>query len=146
MNHVNIFLNSFMIHILSLPASDLRGWGGGRGCISAHSSVYRSCGLKSTELKPPCKEVKGGGVTCSLRLYSKKNVVYGTPYAGVDYNSAILIVNSSQLSTPPLQRERGGLGRSLLPVLVEHIIICLLISKTTNRKGGRGEGEGRGES
>jgi hypothetical protein len=28
MNHVNIFLNSFVMNILSLPASDLRGCGG----------------------------------------------------------------------------------------------------------------------
>jgi hypothetical protein len=60
------------------------------------------------------------------------------PYAGVDYNSSYLIVNSV-VSYPmdnihPHYKGTGvELRRSLQ--LVEHICICLLIFKTTNRKG-----------
>jgi hypothetical protein len=49
------------------------------------------------------------------------------PYARVDYNSPYLIV-SSIVYPPPLHREGVEWGRSLL--LVKHISICLLISKT----------------
>jgi hypothetical protein len=56
------------------------------------------------------------------RLYSKKNIVY----TGVDYNSNYLIVYFIVSFPPPQQK-------SLL--LAEHICICLLISKKTNRKG-----------
>jgi hypothetical protein len=63
----------------------------------------------------------------ALILQSKKTVPELTMY-----NSLYLIVNSV-VSYPPLpQRERVGWRRSLL--LVEHTYICLLISKTTNRK------------
>ncbi len=33
------------------------------------------------------------------------------PYAGVDYNSPYLIVNSVVSYSPPLQRKRGGVGK-----------------------------------
>jgi hypothetical protein len=33
------------------------------------------------------------------------------PYAGVDYNSPYLIVNSVVSYLPPLQRGRGGVGK-----------------------------------
>jgi hypothetical protein len=67
------------------------------------------------------------------------------PYAGVDFNSSYLIVNSV-VSYPPHYKVKGvEWGRSLL--LVEHICICLQISKTTNRKReSREKGEARGES
>jgi len=53
------------------------------------------------------------------------------PYAGVDYNSPSLIVNSG----------------SQLSYWVENICICLLSSKTTNMKRESTEkGEGRGKS
>jgi hypothetical protein len=42
------------------------------------------------------------------RLYSKKTWCMG-PFAGVEYNSTYLIVNS--IVTAPLQRERGGVGK-----------------------------------
>jgi hypothetical protein len=45
----------------------------------------------------------------SLRLYSKKNMGMG-PYAGVDYNSHYLIVNSVVLSIPT-QKGKGGVGK-----------------------------------
>ncbi len=68
------------------------------------------------------------------------------PNAGVGYNSLYLIVSSVVSYPPPLQRERGvEWGRSLL--LVEHICICLLISKTSfyvNKSTGKGKD--RGES
>ncbi len=58
------------------------------------------------------------------------------PYFGLSMTH--LIVNSIVSYPSPLQKERGGEWiRSLL--LVEYIDICLLISKTTNKKGsGRG--------
>ncbi len=66
------------------------------------------------------------------------------PYEGADYNSYYLIVNFVVSYQPPLQRERGGVGGRSSP-LVEHIWICLLISKITKRnrestkkRGGRG--------
>jgi hypothetical protein len=66
------------------------------------------------------------------------------PYAGADYNSPYFIVNSVVRYPPPLQREKGGVGKISL---VEHIFIRLLISKTTNRKRNSTEkGEGVGES
>jgi hypothetical protein len=52
------------------------------------------------------------------------------PYAGVDYNSPYLIVKFVAIH-PHYKGKVVELGRSLL--LVEHICICLLISKTTNR-------------
>jgi hypothetical protein len=63
-------------------------------------------------------------------------------YAGVDCDSPYLIVNSvvSYTTPPPPHKGRGvEWGRTLQ--LVEHICICLLISKTTNRKRERGDGE-----
>ncbi len=45
-----------------------------------------------------------------LRLYSKKNMVYGT-LCEVDYNSPYLIVNSVGSYAPPLEREKGGVGK-----------------------------------
>jgi hypothetical protein len=63
------------------------------------------------------------------------------PYAGVDYNLPNLIVNSTVSYPPPLQREGVEWGRSFL--LVEHISICLLISKTgfyANTSTKKGEG------
>jgi hypothetical protein len=56
------------------------------------------------------------------RMYSKKII----EYAGVDHNSNYLIVYFIVSYPSPQQK-------SLL--LAEHICICLLISKTTNRKG-----------
>jgi hypothetical protein len=54
------------------------------------------------------------------------------PYAGVDYNSPYIIVNSL-VSYPPHYKGKGvKWGRSFLEV--EYICICLLISKSTNRK------------
>jgi hypothetical protein len=52
------------------------------------------------------------------------------PYAGVDYSSPYLIVNSVVSYTYNTQEEGKGVewGRSFL--LVEHICICLVISKT----------------
>jgi hypothetical protein len=50
------------------------------------------------------------------------------PYAGVDYNSPYLIVNSLVSYSPHYKGKGVDLGRSLL--LVEHICIYLLISKT----------------
>ncbi len=51
------------------------------------------------------------------------------PYAGVDYNSPYLIVNSLVSYSPHYKGKGVDLGRSLL--LVEHIFcIYLLISKT----------------
>ncbi len=58
-----------------------------------------------------------------LRLYSNKNMVYGT---GVDYKSLCLIVNFVVSYPPLLQRKGVEGGRSLL--LVEHICICPIIS------------------
>jgi hypothetical protein len=60
-----------------------------------------------------------------LRLYSKKNLVYGT-YAGVDYNSLYLIVSYP----PPLKYKGKGVEWERFLLLVEHICICLLTSKT----------------
>jgi hypothetical protein len=54
-------------------------------------------------------------------------------YGGVDYNSPYLTVNSVVSYTASLQREKGGLGRSLQ--LVEHICICLLIPRQPIGKG-----------
>jgi len=56
------------------------------------------------------------------------------PYAGVDYYSPYLIFNSlaMQLSTPTTKRKGVEWGRSFQ--LVEHVCMCLLISKTTIRK------------
>jgi hypothetical protein len=50
------------------------------------------------------------------------------PYAGVDYNSSYLMVNSVVGYPPSLPREGVGVGK--ISFLVEHIYICLLISKT----------------
>jgi hypothetical protein len=69
------------------------------------------------------------------------------PYAGVDYNSPYFTVNFvvSYQNPPPLQREKVEWRRSLLSV--EHICICLLIFKTTNKKRESTEkGEEMGES
>jgi hypothetical protein len=66
------------------------------------------------------------------------------PYAGlwVDYNSLYLIVNSIVIFPRPLQRVNGVVewGRSVL--LVEHLCICLLFSKTNNRSTEKGEERG----
>jgi hypothetical protein len=68
------------------------------------------------------------------------------PYAGVDYNSLYLylIVKSTPWSAIHPQFKGKGVdwGRSFL--LVEHVCICLLISKQTIGKGRvrRREGEG----
>jgi hypothetical protein len=52
-----------------------------------------------------------------------------------------LIVNSVIVYPPHYKGKRVEWERSLLLVELEHICICLLISKTTNRKRkGRGEG------
>jgi hypothetical protein len=50
------------------------------------------------------------------------------PYAGVDFNSPYLIVNS--VVSYPLHYNRKGVERWRSLQLVEHIFICLLISKT----------------
>ncbi len=60
----------------------------------------------------------------------EKNMVYGT----LSWSWLQLTLSHSQLNSvvsypPPLQRGRGGVGK-----MVEHICICLLISKTSNRK------------
>jgi hypothetical protein len=54
------------------------------------------------------------------------------PYAEVDYNSPYPIVNFVVCYPLPLHKERGGVGK--ISLLVEHIYIYLIISKTTNRK------------
>jgi hypothetical protein len=54
------------------------------------------------------------------------------PYAGVDYNlTSSHCQLSSQPSIPPAKGQ-GWVGK-IYP-MVEHICICLLISKTTNWK------------
>jgi hypothetical protein len=64
------------------------------------------------------------------------------PYAGVDYNSPYLIVNSLVSYSPHYKGKGVDLGRSLL--LVEHICIYLLISKTGFLCKQYGEGGGKG--
>ncbi len=44
------------------------------------------------------------------KLHYKKTWCIG-PYVGVDYNSLYLIVNTLVIYLPPLQKERGGLGK-----------------------------------
>jgi hypothetical protein len=58
----------------------------------------------------------------------KENLGVMGPYAGVDYNSPYLIVNYAVSYPPPLQGKGVEWRKSLL--LVVHICICLLISKT----------------
>jgi hypothetical protein len=52
--------------------------------------VFLSCRIPPRLQDFPSRESAGP----VQRLYSKKNMVYGTLYAGVDYNSSYLIVNS----------------------------------------------------
>ncbi len=72
--------------------------------------------------------------TCFRDCIQRKTWCIG-PYVGVDYNSPYLIANSVVGCVHPLYKGKGGQwGRSLL--LVEHICICLLISKQPIGKGG----------
>jgi hypothetical protein len=66
------------------------------------------------------------------------------PYAGVDYYSPYLIVNSVVSYPPPLQREWGGVAKL---AVVELFCICLYFQNRFFYVNTRTEkGEGRGES
>ncbi len=53
------------------------------------------------------------------------------PYAGVDYNSPYLTVNSIVSYSPPLQRERGGVGK-ISPIGFKNI--CIWSANSQNNK------------
>jgi hypothetical protein len=69
----------------------------------------------------------GCGVHSAIRGCIQRKTWCMEPYAGVDYNSHYLIVNSEVSYPSPIQREMDW-GRSLL--MAENTCICLLISKT----------------
>jgi hypothetical protein len=67
------------------------------------------------------------------------------PYAGVDYNSLYLIVNSVVSYAPPLQRGKVWSGKHL-SYWLSTFVARLLISMITNRKRkSTKKGKGRGE-
>ncbi len=86
--------------------------------------------------------------------YEKKNIllkVNGTwcciqrktwgigPYAGVDYESSYLIVNSVVSYLPPLTRERGEMGK-ISPISWAHLYLSTNFQNTSTKKEGGGEG------
>jgi hypothetical protein len=72
-------------------------------------------------------------------------MVYGTLYAGVDYDSPYLIVNSVVSYPPPLQRGRGGVGK-ISPIGWAHLYLSANFKNNKYICKGRGSKEGRGES
>ncbi len=81
-----------------------------------------------TRNSTPCANVSSA-YKQNAGTVSKENIVYKT-YAGVDYNSPNLIVNSVVSYPPPTTKGKGRSG--------EDLSYCLLISITTNRKGREG--------
>jgi len=82
----------------------------------------------------------------SETVFKEKHDVWDPTYAGVDFNSPYLIVNSIASYPPPLYKgEEVQWERYLL--LVVHICNCMLIFKTATRKRestGKGEGKQKG--
>jgi hypothetical protein len=81
-----------------------------------------------------------------LRLYSKKNMVYGTLCAGADYNSHYLMVNSIVSYPPSLQREKGWSGEDLSYLLSTYVSVFEFSKPVFDRNTSTEKGEGRGES
>jgi hypothetical protein len=89
------------------------------------------------------------------RLYSKRNVGYGGPYAGADYNptlSYLVVVSEVQLSTPCNYKGKGvGVGKVSSIGGWEHLDMSakfhnmFFMSKGKGRESMR-KGEGRGGS
>ncbi len=83
-------------------------------CLS-HDGIDISQGIDSAEWMPwvhkslKIRTLLLQKYCCQMRLYSKEKHGYGTLYAGVEYKSPYIVVNS--VISYPLQRERGGLGK-----------------------------------
>ncbi len=80
-----------------------------------------------------------------LRLCSKKNMVYGTLCQLTITHCLYLIVNSIVSYPPPLQRERGGVGK-ILPIGWAHFHLSANFQNNQEEKESTEKGEGRGES
>ncbi len=65
------------------------------------------------------------------------------PYAGVDYNSLYLIVNSVVSYPPPLQRVRGGVGK-ISPIGWAHFHLSAYFHNMLFMSKGKGRVRGRG--
>ncbi len=100
----------------------------------------------SIKFKHICSFQKRHSSTVIQRLCSKKNMLCGMgpyPYAGVDYNSPYLIVNSIVIfrCPPPLQRERGRIRK----ISAFDWAQLYLSANFQNNKLEKGVWEGRGK-